>query len=130
MAPLAVPELAEILADYDRLVEVGIGERTAMAASLVERGSRVTATDVVERAVPPGVAFVVDDVTDPDPAVYRDADAIYSLRLPPELQRPALAVARAAEADLLFTTLGGDPAVVPATPRTVAEGTCFVATRN
>ena len=71
-----------------------------------------------------------DDVTAPDTTPYGGADAIYALRLPPDLQRDVWRTARAVDADLLFTTLGGDPALVPSEPRTVAEGTLFVATRN
>jgi len=119
-----------VLAGYDRLVEVGIGDRTDRAGALAERGVAVIATDVVHRRVPAGVSFVVDDVTRPDESVYEGADAIYALRLPPELQRHVWRVARRVGADLLFTTLGGDPALIPATPRTVSEGTLFVATRN
>jgi uncharacterized UPF0146 family protein len=116
------------LAAHDRLVEVGIGRRPEVAEALTARGCEVTATDIHARPVPDGVRFVRDDVTDPDPAVYRGADAVYALRCPPELQRPAAAAARRADADFLFTTLGGDPAVVPATPTTVEAGTLFEAT--
>ncbi|PSQ39918.1 hypothetical protein BRD07_08060, partial [Halobacteriales archaeon QS_9_68_42] len=64
-------------------------------------------------------------VTDPDPAVYRGADAVYALNCPPELQRPLSAVARTAGADCLFTTLGTDPAVVDAAPETLPGATLF-----
>lgn len=116
------------LATHDRLVEVGIGNRPDVARGLAQRGCAVTATDIHERPVPDGVAFVRDDVTDPDPAVYGDADAVYALRCPPELQRPAHEAARRAGAAFYFTTLGADPAVVPATPTTLDEGTLFRAT--
>ena len=105
--------LVGALSRYDSLVEVGIGNRSDTAAVLADRGCVVVATDVHERSVPDGVSFVRDDVTDPDPAVYADADAVYALNCPPELQRPLRDVADAAGADCLFTTLGGDPATVP-----------------
>jgi len=114
--------LVERLATYDRLVEVGVGERPGVAGALATRGATVTATDVEKRAVPDGVAFVRDDVTDPDRSVYRGVDAVYGLRVPPELQRPLVDVARAADADALFTTLGADPVVVPASTETLAGG--------
>jgi len=117
--------LVERLSDHDRLVEVGVGERPDVAAALARRGCRVTATDVRERSVPDGVAFVRDDVTDPDPAVYAGADAVYALNCPPELQRPVRAAARDADAACLFTTLGGDPAVVPASRETLPGETLF-----
>ncbi|WP_339105663.1 UPF0146 family protein [Haloterrigena salinisoli] len=119
--------LLETLAEYDRLVEIGIGRRTDVAAALAERGVAVTATDVHDRPVPDGVRFVRDDVVDPDPAVYAAADAIYALNLPPELHRPALEAAREADAALLFTTLGGDQPAIPVERRTVETGTLYVA---
>ncbi|OLZ39542.1 hypothetical protein A6E15_00440 [Natrinema saccharevitans] len=119
--------LLEVLAEYDRVVEVGIGRRTDLARALVDRGATVTATDVHERAVPDGVRFVRDDIVDPEPSVYADAGAIYALNLPPELHRPALEVARTADADFLFTTLGGDPPTVPVERKTIGTGTLYVA---
>ncbi|MFB6070404.1 MAG: UPF0146 family protein [Halanaeroarchaeum sp.] len=130
MGPAALPRIADVLAAYDRLVEVGVGGRPSVAATLASRGSAVVVTDVVSRDVPAELDVVVDDVTDPDHDVYRDADAIYALRLPPELQRPVWTLARDVDADCLFTTLGGDPVVVPAETRPVASGTLYVTTRN
>lgn len=105
-----------------RVVEVGIGERTAVAAGLAGRGFAVTATDVVRRAVPDGVEFVRDDLTDPDLATYRDAALVYGLRLPPELHRALAAVARDVGAIAAFTTLGGDSPAVPASPEQLPGG--------
>ncbi|PSQ29394.1 hypothetical protein BRD03_00055 [Halobacteriales archaeon QS_9_68_17] len=122
--------LAERLASYDAAVEVGIGRRTDVAAALVDRGVEVIATDVRERAVPGGVAFVVDDVTDPDPAVYAGADLVYALNAPPELHRPLRDAARDADADPLFTTLGGDPPAIPVERETLPRETLFRAKRG
>ena len=117
--------LVDRLSRYDALVEVGIGNRHDVALGLAERGCRVTATDIYARSLPNPVRFVRDDVTDPDGSVYRDADAVYALNCPPELQRPLASVARDAGAVCLFTTLGGDPAIVDATPETVSGETLF-----
>jgi uncharacterized UPF0146 family protein len=117
--------LATRLAAYERQVEVGIGRRPDIAAALATRGATVTATDVHERAVPATVEFVVDDVTDPDPAVYADAEAVYALNCPPELHRPLLAVAKRADADCLFTTLGGDQPAVPVTRESLPGETLY-----
>ncbi len=119
--------MCDYLADYDRVVEVGVGRRTELAAALVQRGIAVTATDVHAFEVPDGVRFVRDDVVDPDPSIYADAGAIYARNLPPELHRPALDVAREADADFLFTTLGGDQPAVPVERRTIRDGTLYVA---
>lgn len=127
MSQTSPESLVDILSRHDRLVEVGIGQNPAIARALVDRGVAVTATDVRECSVPAGVEFIIDDVTDPSPSVYRDADAIYAVRLPPELQRPTLAVSKMDDRPLYFTTLGGDPSVIPAERRTVREGTLFIA---
>ncbi|WP_435334856.1 UPF0146 family protein [Haloarchaeobius sp. TZWWS8] len=119
--------LIDRLAEFDRVVEVGIGNRTDVAAGLAERGVEVVATDVHDRDVPAGVEFVVDDVTAPDQSVYADADAIYALNLPPELHRPVADVARRAGAAFLFTTLGGDPPAIPVDRETIPGDTLFVA---
>ena len=120
-------DLLETLSDYNRVVEVGIGRRTDVAAALADRGVDVTATDVHDRESPANVRFIRDDVVNPDLDLYADADAIYALNLPPELHRPALDIAREADADFLFTTLGGDQPAVPVERRTVDAGTLYVA---
>ncbi|MDG5760744.1 UPF0146 family protein [Natronococcus sp. A-GB1] len=119
--------LEEYLATYDRAVEIGIGRRTDLAATLVEADVSVTATDITRRAVPGAVEFITDDVVDPDLAVYEGADVIYARNLPPELHRPTLEVAERVGADFLFTTLGGDQPAIPVERRTVREGTLYVA---
>ena len=117
--------LVDRLRDFSSLVEVGIGRRTDVSGALVEAGCAVRATDVVAREVPSGVTFHRDDVTDPDPAVYAGADALYALNLPPELHRPTLAVARDHDAAFVFTTLGGDAPEVDARPETIPGETLF-----
>ncbi|WP_171052386.1 UPF0146 family protein [Haloterrigena sp. H1] len=119
--------IIDYLTAYQRVVEVGIGHRTDLARALAERGVSVTATDIYDRDVPDDVTFVRDDIVDPEPSVYADVDAIYARNLPPELHRPALAVARDADADFLFTTLGGDQPAVPVERKTVESGTLYVA---
>jgi uncharacterized UPF0146 family protein len=113
------------LSAFETAVEVGIGRRTDVAAALADRGVAVAATDVRERAVPEGVAFVRDDVTHPDRAIYEGAGVLYALNCPPELHRPAADLARAVDAPFLFTTLGGDPPAVPVARETLPGGTLF-----
>ncbi|WP_226012064.1 UPF0146 family protein [Halomicrobium salinisoli] len=122
--------IVERLAAFDRVVEVGVGRRPAVAAGLADRGVDVTATDVVDRAVPDGVRFVRDDVTDPDPAVYAGADAVYALNVPPELHRPAWEAARAADAAFLFTTLGGDAPAIPVERASLSGGVTLYRARE
>ncbi|MFB6159966.1 MAG: UPF0146 family protein [Haloferacaceae archaeon] len=128
---MASDALVARLARYGTLVEVGVGDRGDLAAALVAADRRVTATDVRDVAVPAGVRFVRDDVVErartvaTDPGPYAGADAVYARRLPPELHRPTLTVARAAGADCLFTTLGGDPPTVPVEVETLPDATLY-----
>lgn len=115
------------LAGYERAVEIGVGRRSDPARALSERGVSVTVTDIYDRDVPEGIRFVRDDIVDPDPGVYEDADVVYARNLPPELHRPALEAARSADADFVFTTLGGDQPAVPVERKTIAAGTLYVA---
>jgi uncharacterized UPF0146 family protein len=116
--------LVSRLAQYETLVEVGIGHRTDIARSLACHAP-VTATDIREYPVPEGVDFVRDDIASPRSTVYAEADAIYSLNCPPELQRPLWTVARRHDADCLFTTLGSDPSLVDVEPETLPGETLF-----
>ena len=131
-------ELADRLAGYDRLVEVGIGRRPAVAAALVDAGCTVVATDVFDAPVPDGVEFVRDDVVaradaldgpDDHPGDPYRVDAVYGLNLPAELQRPAREVAHAAGADFPFTTLGFEEPTIPVDRESVGRGTLYVARR-
>ncbi|WP_336021616.1 UPF0146 family protein [Halobellus salinisoli] len=117
---------------YGAAVEIGIGRRPEVAVGLAERGVSVTAVDVTEFDVPPAVSFVRDDVVDAaareDPGAHYHAELVYGLNLPPELHRPALAVATAVDADFLFTTLGYDSPAVPCSTESLPEGeTLYVA---
>ena len=127
MDPETLAALRDRLSAHDSLVEVGIGRRPALAAALAEAGCAVVATDIRDRETPAGVTFVRDDVTDPDLALYRHADAVYALNLPPELHRPTREVARAVDAGFYFTTLGGDPATVPVERETLPGETLYAA---
>jgi len=114
------------LADFDRVVEIGVGHRPAVARGLAARGVDVTATDICDRQLPAGVRFVRDDVTDPTLSVYAEADALYALNLPPELHGAVSRLADRIDSAFLFTTLGGDPPTVPVGRETVPGETVFV----
>ncbi|AGN02732.1 hypothetical protein L593_13965 [Salinarchaeum sp. Harcht-Bsk1] len=104
------------------LLEVGIGERTGIAATLLDRGIAVSAVDVVARAVPDGMAFQRADVTELDAAEFEGIDGVYALRAPPELHRPIADLARTLDVPAAFTTLGGDPPIVPVRPEQLPGG--------
>jgi uncharacterized UPF0146 family protein len=116
------------LSDADHAVEIGIGNRVAIARDLSAAGVQVTATDVRPRTVPDEIHFVRDDVTNPDRALYVDADVIYALNLPPELHQPAATLADRVDAEFYFTTLGGDPPTIPVSRETIPGETVFLAT--
>ncbi|WP_436903217.1 UPF0146 family protein [Halovenus halobia] len=126
MRPATVEALADRLDQYDRIVEIGIGRRPAVAGELAARGVTVTATDIVDRDTPPGVDFYRDDVTDPERSLYNGAEAVFAQNLPPELHRPMAQLAHAVGAECLFTTLGGDPPLVEVRRETVSGETLFV----
>jgi hypothetical protein len=119
--------VADVIARYDPVVEIGIGNRTDVAAELASRGISVIATDLHERETSPDVEFVRDDVTDPEHSVYDGASAIYALNLPPELHRPVWTVAREHDAVFLFTTLGAEQPSVPVARETLPGETLYVA---
>ena len=117
-------ELADRLAGYDSLLEVGVGRRPGVAAALADAGCRVVAIDVDPGAVadarsstPDGVSvFRADVVSLADRrqlAPEYDVDAVYARNLPAELQRPSRQLARRVGADLSFTTLGFEAPVIP-----------------
>ncbi|MFB6220877.1 MAG: UPF0146 family protein [Halolamina sp.] len=120
------------LSDADRLLEVGIGTRTSVAAGLVATGADVRATDVRPVEIPEGVRFRVEDVTTVEsPDSFHDVDVVYALNCPPELHEPTRALADRVGATFCFTTLGNDPPAVSVELETLTgesdEGTGRVA---
>ncbi len=88
----------------DKVIEVGVGETPTVLEELCRKLSRcnLLATDIEEKHVPENVEFYLDDIQDPDRAIYQDADLIYSIRLPTELYRPLREIADEVEADILI----------------------------
>jgi len=92
---------------YRRVVEVGIGTNTDVAAMLHSAGVGVVATDrYLPQDLP--VPVVVDDIFDPTESLFRGAGAIYALRPGVEMVPPMIALARRVSADLLVYHLGGE----------------------
>jgi uncharacterized UPF0146 family protein len=145
--------LVDELAEHDRLVELGVGDRPAVARALAERGCRVVAVDIdpgdrtlaaareVENEGVEGSLRVRrgdvlalakgtgDSGTRPlADADGRDAiDAVYACNLPAELQRPTVALADRLDAVCVFTTLGFEEPVVPVRRRSVEGASLYVA---
>lgn len=106
--------LVRRLSDSDSLLEVGIGDRTGVAAGLVRTGADVRATDVYPVAVPDGVQFRVEDVTAVDTSEpFHRVETVYALNCPPELHRPIRELAERVGATFCFTTLGHDQPAIP-----------------
>lgn len=103
---------------------MGIGGRTAVAASLAAAGHDVRASDVADVDVPEGVRFRREDVTRVEsPDELHEVDAIYALNCPPELHRPILDLATELGVPFLFTTFGHDQPSVPVTRETLIDET-------
>ena len=117
------PLIVRRLRDADRLLEVGIGDRTGVAAGLADAGADVRATDVVEVAVPDGVRFRVEDVTTvDDPDEFHRVDVVYALNCPPDLHRAIRDLAERVGAEFRFTTLGYDEPAIPVRRESLTEG--------
>ena len=143
--------LVDELARYDRLLEIGIGNRPGVARSLAERGRDVVAVDVALgeralaaadetdgaplagslRAVEGDVLALAeragDEAASPDWLTAADVDAVYACHLPAELQRPTVTLADRLDAACLFTTLGFEEPTVPVRRRSVPGTTVYVA---
>ncbi len=137
---------------FDRLLEVGCGDRLGVAEDLADRGRDVLAIDVAidgssggdhvagstedADTVPPGSLRVrhgdvvaLADAPSPSSALGTSdgVDAVYARRLPAELQRPTVELARRLDAACLFTTLGFEEPVVPVERRSLPDTTLYVA---
>ena len=91
---------------YQRLVEVGVGRYTKVALALKARGLSVLATDISPQATDYPVSR--DDVWEPQLALYRDVEAIYAVRPPPELLPPLKRLARLLDLDLIIKPLADE----------------------
>ncbi|EMA61398.1 UPF0146 family protein [Halorubrum lipolyticum] len=145
--------LVDELAEYGHLVEVGVGDRPAVARALAERGRRVVAVDIDpgERALAAAretadegvegslrvrrgdVLALAKGAGEGEIAPLVDADgggavdAVYACNLPAELQRPTVVLADRLDAACAFTTLGFEEPVVPVRRRSVGGSSLYVA---
>ena len=130
------PLIVRLLRDTERLLEVGIGDRTGVAAGLVDAGCDVRATDVRPVSVPEGVRFRVEDVTTVDePDEFHRVDTVYALNCPAELHRPVYDLAEEVGATFRFTTLGFEEPAIPVEREALGGGdtprvTIYTATRE
>ena len=92
---------------YQRVVEVGIGSYPKVALALQARGLNVVATDIQPQPV--GFPVELDDARSPRLVLYKGAQAIYSVRPPPELVPLLKQLSRRLSIDLLVKPLAAEP---------------------
>lgn len=92
---------------YQRVVEVGIGRYVKVALALQARELNVVAVDIQPQSV--GLRVEFDDVRSPRLELYGGAQAIYSVRPPPELIPPLKRLANRLVVDLLVKPLAAEP---------------------
>lgn len=85
-----------------RVAEVGVG-KFSMIADILNDEDNITLikTDIS----PADTTVIMDDITDPDMDLYRDADIIYSIRPPSELQPYLVRLAQRTDAQLIIKPL-------------------------
>lgn len=118
--------LESTLSEFERVLEIGIGNRTGLAERLNERGIRVFAIDIDPPEMHAGVQVIKADIHSVDPSRFKPLDAVYARRLPPELHRPTARLAEAIACPLFFTTLGGEVPIVPTKTVTGPQETIYV----
>jgi uncharacterized UPF0146 family protein len=92
---------------YSNAAEIGIGHFPDVAFTLLERGVKVFATDVLPFHYTE-LKVVVDDITLPALSLYKAIDLIYSLRPPPELVPYMIRLARVISTDLIVKPLSSE----------------------
>lgn len=85
-----------------KIAEIGVGRFTGIADMLAEHDNiTVIKTDIA----PKDPTVIRDDITSPDLELYRDADIIYSIRPPSELQPYLVRLAQKVDAQLIIKPL-------------------------
>jgi uncharacterized UPF0146 family protein len=95
-----------IAGHYRHPVEVGIGRNPDAAAIVHAAGVPIRCTDIRNLELPEGIAYVVDDVFEPEVGFYHGADVIYAIRPAIEMLPPLIALAEKIGCDLLVYHLG------------------------
>lgn len=120
--------IAQSYPQAKKIVEVGVGRVPEVAVELSKLlpSCEVVVTDVSEPPpLPPNVKFARDDVTSPDPRVYKGAELIYSIRPPPELQPHLKRLAQRVKVDLLIKPLAGESVLLKGAKLINFEGASF-----
>ncbi len=113
-------DLAEFILHHYRgkVVEVGAGDRTEVAAMLARR-LEVVVTDRVARDGHPAV--IADDIFAPRKDLYRGASLLYSIRPPLEMQLAMGKLALDIGAEMIIRPLEDEIASLPGFGRTLVN---------
>ncbi len=95
-----------IAARYREAVEIGIGNNPDAARIVAAAGALRRCTDIRPGLSHEGLSVTVDDIFEPDPALYAGADVLYAVRPGIEMIPPLIELARRVDADLLVYHLG------------------------
>lgn len=96
--------------DSTKIVEVGIGKVTEPNNILKDKlpNTQVIGVDIY----PCNDNIIQDDITSPRDEIYEDADLIYSIRPPEELQRSIVRLALKYDCDCIIKPLSTEEIVV------------------
>ncbi|WP_295116035.1 UPF0146 family protein [uncultured Methanobrevibacter sp.] len=93
-----------------RIVEVAVGKFDRISQMLEEKDNiTLIKTDIL----PDNDSVIKDDITNPNMELYRDADIIYSIRPPSELQPHLVELKRKTNAMLIIKPLTGEELNTP-----------------
>ena len=95
-----------IAAQYASAVEIGIGKNTVAAQIIHDAKKQVRCTDIRKTIPGKTLNFFIDDVFEPDIALYSGAEVIYAIRPAIEMIPPLISLAERINADLLIYHLG------------------------
>jgi len=95
-----------IAAHYKDAIEIGIGRNTDAAQCIHDAGTAIRCTDIHPFLHPASIRFFVDDLFEPDVALYTGADVLYAIRPAEEMLPPLIRLAARVNCDLVVYHLG------------------------
>lgn len=95
-----------IAAQYASAVEIGIGKNAVAAQIIRDAKKQIRCTDIRKTIRGNTLNFFIDDVFEPDIALYSGAEVIYAIRPAIEMIPALISLAERINADLLVYHLG------------------------
>ena len=93
-----------------RIAEVAVGKFDMIAQML---SSRENITLIKTDIIPADESVIMDDITNPDPKIYKGIDIIYSIRPPSELQPHLVKLAQKVGCQLIIKPLTNEDLNTP-----------------